>query len=209
MQKRGQGAALIKEHNLQALEQRDETIQVTDYKTWRKAIWRCCFREDILFCPWLEGRKEEVALHVRPPKFHCSSDPDGTILPSRITRRSSYYFMPLSFKISLLNHSVFIMRRCKKRAVLPSGWIWWVRERGEKKTHTLHFPWRAVWDFQSSALTHKILRANFQLHLCHFHYHSTRPEVIMDSVNCSLFPSQTTRAFTWGQLCTRGGPDIC
>lgn len=105
---------------------------------------------------------------------------------------------------------VSIIRRCKKRADLPNGWIWWEgRGRWEGETHTLHFPWRAVWDFQSSALTHKILRTNFQLHLCHFHYHSTRPEVIMDSVNCSLFPSQTTRAFTWGQVCTRGGPDIC
>lgn len=83
------------------------------------------------------------------------------------------------------------------------------RGKREKETHTLRFPWRAVWDFQSSALTHKILRANFQLHLCHFHYHSTRLEVIMDSVNCSLFPSQTMRVFTWGQLSTKDGSDIC
>lgn len=83
------------------------------------------------------------------------------------------------------------------------------RRKREKETHTLRFPWRAVWDFQSSALTHKILRTNFQLHLCHFHYHSTRPEVIMDSVNCSLFPSQTMRVFTWGQLSTKDGSDIC
>lgn len=43
-----------------------------------------------------------MALHIRFPKFHCSSDPDGTTLPSTIPHSSSYCFMPLSFKISLL-----------------------------------------------------------------------------------------------------------
>lgn len=207
MQRRGKGAVLIKEHNLPALEQRDETTPVIEHKTWRKQSEDAASGQTFWFVlNW--RRKEEVALHVCPPEFHCNSDLDGTILSSRITPRS-YYFMSLSFKISLPKHGFSITHRCKKRAVLPSGWIWWEGWGAKKDTHTLNFPWRAVWDFQSSALTHKILRANFQLHLCHFHYHSTRPEVIMDSVNCSLFPSQTTRAFTWGQLGTRGSPDIC
>lgn len=77
-----------------------------------------------------------MALHIRFPKFHCSSDPYGSTLPSTIPHSSSYCFMLLSFKISLLKQcSVGV-----KRELLCSTAEFDGKGRVGGKTSTLHFP---------------------------------------------------------------------
>lgn len=137
MQRRGKGAALIKEGNLQALEQRDETTQVYRLRDVKESNLKMLLQSRHFVLSLTTWREKGSSLARTSSKFHCSGDPDGTILPPRITRRSSCYFMPFSFKISLMKHSVSITRRCKERAVLPNGWIWW---GWGKHTHThTHF----------------------------------------------------------------------